>query len=119
MTVVRESAYVRFIECEPIINLLKNSTGQSEAQIADAAGWSDSVLSKGRRDGKIRLGVKYSLIGLASELGLLKDGHQTKPAFSFDELGVVFAGLLDLKRKSPGNAEVKDLLIKVAKELSR
>jgi hypothetical protein len=118
MTVIPPSSFVPFARVEPILNLLRNGSGSSYGEIAKAAGWSDSILTKARREGKIRIGVLYSFIGLAAETKAGALPEKERASFTFDELSELFQALLQLRKAQPANPSIKPLLTKVAKELA-
>jgi hypothetical protein len=110
-------AIVPWTDCEPLINIIRNQTGSSLAEIAIACGWSESFFQKGAREGATRKSVKYCLLGLAAEMQatdkLPATTHLTK-----DEWAEMFQALMTERKRSPGNSALPTLLAKVAKELA-
>jgi hypothetical protein len=117
MTKIPDSSYVPWDECQPIINSIRNKTGSSMAEIADACGWSTSYFQSGARDNKVRKSVKYSLLGLlASAQGDKLPINRAQ--FNFEELTHLFQAVMTEKKRSPGNEALSPLLVKIAKEIA-
>jgi hypothetical protein len=110
-------AIVPWTDCEPLINLIRNKTGSSFAEVALACGWSESFFQKAVRDGVTRKSVKYGLLGLAVEMQA-SDKLPTTTSLTKDEWAEVFQALMTERKRSPGNSTLPTLLAKVAKELA-
>lgn len=120
MTTLSASQYLTDrTEIDPILNLIKNTTGASEPEIMRAVGYSSSYLVHSTKMKKIRRGLKYALLGFATETKIgLNNSPIAKAQFTFDELSLLFQALLSLRRQSPG-LDLKLLMSKVAQERAK
>ena len=81
---------------EPILNLVKNSSGGQEAEVLRTIGYSGNSANDWRRNGEAPLRAKYSLLGLAAELNLKVEQQKVKQ-FDTDELGLLLGLVIGLQ----------------------
>jgi hypothetical protein len=118
--VARKHEKIPYTEIEPLINLLKNTTGASESEVLQSIGYAGNSASDWRRDGKAPLRAKYGLLGFAAELKVeaaMAARPKAKSIFNIDELTLMFAFLSGLNFVVDDEKR-KKLAAKIAQEMS-
>lgn len=119
--IFRKHEKIPYPEIEPLLNLLKNSTGGSEGEVLKAIGYATNSASDWRRSGQAPLHAKYGLLGLAVEMKVeaaMASRQKIARQFNHDELTMMFCYLSGVNF-IVDEEKRRQLVAKVAAEFAR
>ena len=90
-TEIKRQRHIEYVTEEEITNILALFSNQTYEEIFTTIGLHAKTYGEIKREGKARKTTKYALLGLLSELQ-----SELRPQFSFNDLCILFTGLLHL-----------------------